>query len=228
MAIPLPPPPPEAELLFIDGEAIVLDKPAGLPVDQPRRGGPSLADWLDALRFGFQRPPQPVHRLDQDTSGCLLLARNPKAMVRFGQAFEQGLARKSYLGVVDAVLKEGEGVIDLPLAKTSSAEAGWRMVPDAKGKAALTRWRALAEVDGRTLVRFQPETGRTHQLRVHAQRGLGAPLLGDPVYGQPHAGGLMLHAEALEVRRTGKPPVIGHAPFPPRLAALGFADPGHG
>ena len=76
-------------ILYEDGEALVVDKHAGLPIDRPRAGGPSLADHLDDLRLGFQREPTPVHRLDTDTSGCLLLARDPKALVRFARAFEE-------------------------------------------------------------------------------------------------------------------------------------------
>ena len=87
-------------ILFEDGEALVIDKPAGLPLDPPRAGGDSLENHLDALRFGFQREPQPVHRLDQDTSGCLLLARNPKALKRFSAAFEAREVDKVYLGIV--------------------------------------------------------------------------------------------------------------------------------
>ena len=87
-------------ILFEDGEALVIDKPAGLPVDRPRNGAPSLADRLDALRLGFQRAPMPVHRLDTDTSGCLLLARHPKALKRFAAAFEARRVEKRYLGVV--------------------------------------------------------------------------------------------------------------------------------
>ncbi|MBV1917265.1 MAG: RNA pseudouridine synthase, partial [Sphingomonadaceae bacterium] len=78
----------EIPILFEDGESLVINKPAGLPLDPPRAGGPSLRDHLDSLRLGFQRRPFPVHRLDQDTSGCLLLARNPKALKRFSAAFE--------------------------------------------------------------------------------------------------------------------------------------------
>ena len=74
-------------ILFEDGEALVVDKPAGLPIERPRAGGPSLEDHLAELRLGFQREPVAVHRLDTDTSGCLLLARNPKAAVRFGLKF---------------------------------------------------------------------------------------------------------------------------------------------
>src|SRR5690606_370416 len=83
-------------ILFLDGEAIVLDKPAGLPVDPPRDGSLSLENHLDSLRFGFKRWPLAVHRLDRDTSGCLLLARNPKAHGRFTRAFEERAVDKQY------------------------------------------------------------------------------------------------------------------------------------
>jgi tRNA pseudouridine32 synthase/23S rRNA pseudouridine746 synthase len=101
-------------ILFEDGEALVIDKPAGLPVDRPRNGGASLADRLDELRLGFQRPPVPVHRLDRDTSGCLLLARNPKALKRFSAAFEARQVEKSYLGLVAGELADptAESVLD--------------------------------------------------------------------------------------------------------------------
>ena len=98
-------------VLFIDGEAIVIDKPAGLAVDPPRAGGDSLARRLDELKFGFQRPPVPMHRLDRDTSGCLLLARNPKARARFAHAFETHSVEKVYLAVVER-LRELHGVED--------------------------------------------------------------------------------------------------------------------
>ncbi|HVJ03625.1 MAG TPA: RNA pseudouridine synthase, partial [Sphingomonas sp.] len=163
-------------VLFIDGEAIVIDKPAGLPVDRPRDRSPSLEDMLDQLTFGFQRLPLPVHRLDRDTSGCLLLARNPKAHKRFAQAFEAGTVIKRYVAILDGMPPTEGGMIDLPLAKISSAEAGWRMVGDPKGKAARTRWELLRADKGRALVAFYPETGRTHQIRVHAAEGLGVPI----------------------------------------------------
>src|SRR5690606_40373751 len=129
-------------VLFLDGEALVIDKPAGLPVDAPRDGSLSLENHLDSLRFGFKRWPLAVHRLDRDTSGCLLLARNPKAHGRFTRAFEERAVDKQYLAILEGVPDGDGGTIDLPLAKISSAEAGWRMVSDAdgtqRGKAAVS------------------------------------------------------------------------------------------
>ena len=210
-------------ILFEDGEALIIDKPAGLPLDRPRAGGPCLEDRLGELTLGFQREPFPVHRLDRDTSGCLLLARNPKALKRFSAAFEARSVDKVYLGVVAGPVAGEEGTISLSLAKTSTAKDGWRMIAAKKGKPAVTHWRKLAEKDGLTLVEFRPETGRTHQIRVHAALGLGHALLGDPVYGDGKgAARTMLHALSLTVPREGKPPVSATALMPADFRALGF------
>ena len=200
-------------ILFIDAEAIVIDKPAGLPVDAPRRGGDSIASRLDELRAGFKRPPTPMHRLDMDTSGCLLFARSPKARAQFQQAFEQRQVEKYYLAVVGRAVEEEQGTIDSPLAKTSSAEAGWRMVADARGQTAVTNWRKIAEHDGTTLVEFRPLTGRTHQIRAHAREAFGTGIVGDRVYGIP-GGPMLLHASRLVVPRAGKPAIDVTAPVP--------------
>lgn len=212
-------------ILFEDGEALVINKPAGLPLDRPRAGGESLEDHLEEFRLGFQRVPHPVHRLDRDTSGCLLLARNPKALKRFAAAFEAREVEKVYFGIVAGPVAGDEGEIALNLSKVSTAKDGWRMIPAKKGKPALTRWRKVSEQGGLTLVEFRPETGRTHQIRVHAASGLGHALLGDPVYGNGKgAKRTMLHASALTVLREGKPPIIASAPFPADFRALGFGD----
>jgi tRNA pseudouridine32 synthase/23S rRNA pseudouridine746 synthase len=200
-------------ILFIDGEAIVIDKPAGLPVDAPRRGGDSIVSRLDELRCGFKRPPTPMHRLDMDTSGCLLFARAPKARAQFQRAFETRAAEKYYLGVIGREIAEEEGVIDVPLGKTSSAEAGWKMVRDNHGLQASTRWRRLAVRDGSTLVEFRPLTGRTHQIRAHAREAFGCGIVGDRVYGIP-GGPMLLHASRLVVPREGKPTIDASAPLP--------------
>jgi len=209
-------------ILYIDAEAIVLDKPAGLPVTAVRDGAVSLENHLDGLRFGFQRRPTAVHRLDRDTSGCLLLARNPKAHKRFSAAFEAGEVEKLYWAVVAGVPDVEEGLIDLPLAKVSTREAGWRIVGDAKGRSARTRWRLIDARGGISLIAFAPETGRTHQVRVHAAEGLGLPILGDPVYGDGK-GPMLLHARGLNVPRHGKPAISAVAPPPPAFIKAGFA-----
>ena len=215
----------QQRVLFIDSEALVIDKPAGLAVHPGPSTRRSLEDALASLRFGFRRPPSPVHRLDRDTSGCLLLARNERAHKRFARAFAEGRVEKRYVAILAGVPEDQEGRIDLPLAKVSSREQGWRTVPDANGKPAMTAWRRLAARDGRALVLFTPRTGRTHQLRVHAASGLGIPIAGDPVYGDGD-GPMLLHALSLAVPREPKPPVEARAAFPVTFLAAGFADDG--
>ena len=217
----------EDRILFVDGEAIVIDKPEGLPVDTPRSGGDSIEARIDELKLGFKRPPVAMHRLDQDTSGCLLLARNPRARAHFQQAFEGGEVAKSYLAVLDGVVEGDEGIIEIPIAKVSTAKGGWRMVADEGGKAAATRWRKIAEADGQTLVEFRPLSGRTHQIRVHAARGLGAAIVGDPVYSRPDDAelgdmtlpdsGMLLHAWRIVVPRGSREPIDVTAPVPDRF-----------
>lgn len=217
----------EDRILFIDAEAIVIDKPEGMPVDTPRAGGDSIEARVEELKLGFKRPPVPMHRLDRDTSGCLLLARNPRARAHFQQAFEAGGVAKGYIAVLDGVVDGDGGMIDLPVAKISSASGGWRMVVDRGGKSAATRWRKIAEADGQTLVEFCPLSGRTHQIRVHAARGLGAAIVGDPVYSLADDAelggmtlpdsGMLLHSWKLTVPRDPKPPIEVTAPIPDRF-----------
>jgi tRNA pseudouridine32 synthase/23S rRNA pseudouridine746 synthase len=203
-------------ILHVDGDAIVIDKPAGLPVDTPRRGGDSVMARLDELKLGFKRPPTPMHRLDQDTSGCLLLARSPRARAELQQLFETRQVQKYYVAVIGAAIQEETGTIDLPLAKTSSELAGWRMIADAAGKPAVTNWKRIAVRDGRTLVEFQPVTGRTHQIRVHAREALGGGIIGDRVYGMP-GGEMLLHASRLIVPREKHGLIDVTAPLPERF-----------
>lgn len=204
-------------ILFIDGEAMVIDKPSGLPVDEPKRGGESIVSRIDELKCGFKRPPTPMHRIDQDTSGCLLLARNPKARAALQQAFEARLIGKYYLAVVGCVIEAESGTIDVALAKRSTLEAGWKMVSQRSGPEAITDWRRILVRDGRTLVEFQPRTGRTHQIRAHAREAFGSGIVGDRVYGIP-GGPMLLHAVRMTVPREGRDLIDVTAPLPEHFA----------
>ncbi len=210
-------------ILFLDGEALILDKPTGLPVDPPRNGATSLANHLDSLKLGFRRWPSAVHRLDRDTSGCLLLSRNPKAHARFQQAFEAGGVVKHYIALVEGVPEGDNGIIDLPLGKFSTEADGWRMIVDEKGKSAHTAWEKLGVIGSRAIIRFIPKTGRTHQIRAHAVYGLGAAIVGDSVYGRTDPLGMLLHSAFLSVPRDGKPPAEASAPLPVRFVKAGVA-----
>ena len=200
-------------IIFIDAQALVINKPMGLPVDAPRRGGDSISARIGELKCGFQRPPTAMHRLDTDTSGCLLFARTAKARSSLQLAFETHAVEKYYLAVVAGEIPEEQGVIDMPLAKRSTAEAGWRMVGDPNGHEATTLWRRLSIRDGSTLVEFQPLTGRTHQIRVHAREIFGRGIIGDRVYGIP-GGPMLLHASRLVVPRPGTQTIEVTAPLP--------------
>jgi RluA family pseudouridine synthase len=214
-----------ARILLLRDDVLVLDKPAGLPVHRGPRGGASLEDWLEKLRMGKRHLPQPAHRLDTDTAGCLVLGRTKPALAALGRIFAEGLARKTYWAVVRGGPAQEDGVIDAPLRKTSSAARGWRMEVAADGQQAVTRWRVLGHGEGTTWLELSPLTGRTHQLRVHCAAA-GFPILGDPVYGAGEAGGLHLLARAIDLPLD--PPVQAQAAVPGHMRAVlgrcGYVD----
>ncbi|WP_369412633.1 RluA family pseudouridine synthase [Neoroseomonas alba] len=216
---PLPrqaPPDIAARILLLRDDLMVLNKPAGLPVHRGPRGGASLEDWLEPLRMGKRHLPQPAHRLDTDTAGCLVLGRTKPALATLGAAFAGGRAHKTYWAVVRGAPTEDAGLIDRPLRKVSTRAAGWRMEVHPEGQRAVTRFRVLGRGDGVTWLELRPETGRTHQLRVHCA-AMGWPILGDPLYGQAASGGLHLLARA--IRLDIDPPAEAEAPVPDAMTA---------
>jgi tRNA pseudouridine32 synthase / 23S rRNA pseudouridine746 synthase len=220
-----------ARLLYRDGLILVLDKPWGAPVHRGPKGGYSLEDDFEHLRFGLPRKPALAHRLDRETSGCLVLGRHHKALEKLGKLFSQGLVGKTYWAVVQAGPEAEEGLIDKPLGRRDPTR-GWWMKVDSAGAPSQTRWRVLGRgaLDGKPLawLEMTPLTGRTHQLRVHAASE-GFPILGEAIYAARALEGPRLHLLARRVEiplSPAKPPIVVEAPPPPHmaeaLAACGF------
>jgi tRNA pseudouridine32 synthase/23S rRNA pseudouridine746 synthase/23S rRNA pseudouridine1911/1915/1917 synthase len=218
-----------ARVLYRDGLMLIIDKPAGLPVHAGPGGGINLEQLFDVLRFGLPRPPALAHRLDRDTSGCLVLGRHRKALRKLGQLFAAGRVEKIYWAVVIGSPPQSEGRIELPLKKVT-CKTGFRMVTNAKGQPAVTDYRVLGSGMGMTWLELKPRTGRTHQIRVHCA-ALDCPVLGDVTYGGEAAGPsgtpLHLHARAIVVPlHPRKPPIAATAPVPAHmrsaLEACGF------
>lgn len=196
-----------SRVLFHDALVLVLDKPAGIPVHAGPKGGESLEDYFEGLRFGYKETPRLAHRLDRDTSGCLVLGRNLRALKKLGRLFENGQIKKTYWAITEGAPPREAGTIDLPLAKIK-LQKGWSMQPATEGQEgaqeAVTDYRILKKLDGnRALVELSPRTGRTHQIRVHLQ-SLGCPIAGDWLYGPQAERGndfprLFLHARSIEI-----------------------------
>ena len=209
-------------LLYRDGLMLVIDKPAGLAVHRGPKGGESLDDHFDVLRFGLPRAPSLAHRLDKDTSGCLVLGRHRKALALLGKLFKQGKIGKTYWAVVEGSPDADEGRIDIALGKLDE-QRGWWMKPDPHGQPAVTTWKVMGRGNGRTWLALEPLTGRTHQLRVHCAEK-GWPVLGDNIYGSaPRVGGPALHLHSREIVvpiSKNKPPVVVTAPVPAHMRAM--------
>ena len=201
------------EIIYSDAAFVAVGKPTGL-LTVPGRG----ADKQDCLyhRVLEQFPDAlVVHRLDMDTSGLILFARSPEAQRNLGLQFECREISKTYIAVVAGVIEEDSGTIDYPLRKDMAQRLPPKHLVDCvRGKKAITKWKVLERGAGITRVALYPETGRSHQLRVHMQ-ATGFPIIGDPIYrvlqidpvkNRP-VERLMLHAQLLEFHH----PVTGEA-----------------
>jgi 23S rRNA pseudouridine955/2504/2580 synthase len=245
-----PPPPDKPEIdpndakdlqrlvLYQDDHILALNKPHGLPV----QGGPGirrhLDGMLDALRFGSEDRPRLVHRLDRDTSGLLLLARTPGAAAKLAAAFRGRHIEKTYWAVVVGRPNPEDGRIDRPVARidgTRGERSAVAILGDPTASHAITTYKTLDVVGDRfAWLAMSPQTGRTHQLRVHAA-SIGTPILGDGKYGveKSHAEGystaLHLHARALRFPHPSGRTLSLEADLPPHMRetfkALGFEAP---
>src|SRR5579862_8509610 len=236
--------PPRAEdermlqrlVLHRDDDVIIIDKPVGLAVQGGTGTTRHLDGLLDGLRFGAAERPRLVHRLDKDTSGVLVLARNAKSAAKLAAAFRGKDVRKIYWAMVVGVPKPRQGKIDQKIAKLPGP-AGERMVADEEtGERAITHYRTVAHAGDRfAWLALEPVTGRTHQLRVHCD-AIGTPILGDGKYGgnAAHPAGvpeprkLHLHARAIALPHPRGGLLTAEAPLPPHMRAtwkfFGFAE----
>ena len=199
-------------ILFRDQRFVVLDKPAGLAVHAGPSGGRSVEDWFPLLSRR-KDGPWLAHRLDADTTGCLVIALRRAALIRAQALFASGGVRKIYWAVVRGAVAEDTGTVDAPLRRVSGPQ-GWRMAVDfAAGQSASTDWRVLGRAPGLTWLEMRPRTGRTHQLRVHSAV-LGTPILGDERYGVARGG---LHLMSRAIHLPLEPAVDATAQPPPHM-----------
>lgn len=187
-------------ILYEDDDIIVVNKPSGLLTHA--KGGlsdePTVAEIIRPKTSFATDTDRPgiVHRLDRDTSGLLIIAKNPESAAHLQRQFAERTAKKTYIAITDGKPKLNAAKIDLPIGRNPSAPSTFRIDPN--GKPAQTTYHVLAENDAQSLVELKPTTGRTHQLRVHLAH-LNAPILGDRVYGKSSDCRMMLHAQKLEI-----------------------------
>jgi len=187
-------------ILYEDDDVIVVNKPSGLLTHA--KGGlsdePTVAEIIRPKTSFATDTDRPgiVHRLDRDTSGLLIIAKNPESAAHLQRQFAERTAKKTYIAITDGKPKLNAAKINLPIGRNPSAPSAFRIYPN--GKPAQTTYHVLAKNDTQSLVKLKPTTGRTHQLRVHLAH-LNAPILGDRVYGKSSDCRMMLHAQKLEI-----------------------------
>jgi 23S rRNA pseudouridine1911/1915/1917 synthase len=191
------------DILYEDEELIILNKPAGLVV-HPAPGHPEgtlvnaiLSHCPNLPGIGGIQRPGIVHRLDKDTTGAIVIAKTDLAYQHLQAQLQAKTARREYLGLVYGVPKTETGSIDLPIGRNPQdrKKMGIVSVEDG-GRAAITHWQVQERLANYTLIHFQLETGRTHQIRVHSAK-IGHPIVGDPLYSSAHSIGVNLPGQAL-------------------------------
>ena len=185
------------DILHTDPDFVVVNKRSGM-LAVPGRGPDKVDSVADRVRRMFpgciEQPA--VHRLDMDTSGLMVVARSAEAHRNLSRQFHERLTEKKYIALLDGVLEQESGTIELPF-RLDVDNRPIQIYDEIHGKIGITHWRKLAVEGGRTRIEFIPITGRTHQLRLHAyhEKGLGIPIVGDPFYGHGDGPGqLKLHA----------------------------------
>ncbi len=202
------------DIIYEDADLLVLNKPAGLTVHEGHGQDYSLVDWL-ASRY----PDSPLksyryglaHRLDKDTSGVLLIAKTPEWFTYLQARFKAHEMRKTYRAVVHGQLPSAEGVIDIPIARSQVFRTRFEANP--KGRESKTAFKILKKFTKYSYLELYPETGRTHQLRVHLS-SIGHPIVGDKAYGGSGSTRSLLHAVSIAFDSPAGKPLTFEAPLP--------------
>jgi 23S rRNA pseudouridine1911/1915/1917 synthase len=205
----------ELPILYEDSDCVVIDKPIGVLAHSKGAFNPeaTVATWLRSrLAAGLSGERAGiVHRLDRATSGVMILAKTPDALSWLQKQFSMRKVRKVYFAVVSGRMPHEHAIIDMPIERNPKKPQTFRV--GSNGKAAITEYWVRGEGNGMSLVELRPQTGRTHQLRVHL-REIGHPIVGDPLYGNKPAGRLYLHAEQLEITLPSRARQTFIAPLP--------------
>ena len=189
----------ELEVLYEDDDCVVINKPAGLLTHSKGAFNPeaTVATWLRSRLKDLEGPRGGiVHRLDRATSGVMICAKNPQALSWLQKQFSQRKTKKTYMAVVQGIMKPESAIIDMPIERNPKAPSTFRV--GNQGKAARTTYRTVHAGENYSLLELKPETGRTHQLRVHLATQ-GHPIVGDTLYKGQAADRLYLHAAELEI-----------------------------
>ena len=199
------------EIIYEDNDIIVVNKPKGMVV-HPANGNPDgtlvnaiMAICKDSLSgIGGEIRPGIVHRLDKDTSGIIIVAKNDKTYINLSEQIKDHKVKKTYIALVRGIVKENEATINMPIGRSEKDRK--KMAVTKKGKEAITHFKVLQRYDNYTLLQVNIETGRTHQIRVHLSQ-IGYPIVGDEVYSNGknewNVKGQCLHAKSLEFIHPG-------------------------
>ena len=219
----------QLEILYEDDNLIVVNKPAGVLVTPDRwdHGIPTLQDMLREYLRRNQTTQHPnlrvIHRLDKDTSGAIVLAKNVKAQSNLSKQFENGEVSKTYYAIVKGQIPQSEGIINFSLSE--AAHPPGTMIVNPKGKKSITLFNVMERFDGFSLVEAKPLTGRTHQVRVHL-KAFGFPLAIDPLYSDDEPVYLSQFKKKYKPKEEGEKPVISRLPL--HSFMLSFREPAEG
>jgi 23S rRNA pseudouridine1911/1915/1917 synthase len=204
----------ELPIIYEDDDCVVINKPIGLLSHSKGAFNPeaTVATWLSSKLYDLTGERAGiVHRLDRGTSGVMIAAKNQTALSWLQKQFSQRKVKKSYIAIISGTLEPKEAIIDMPIERNPKAPATFRV--GSNGKPSITHYKVISAKGDYSLIELKPETGRTHQLRVHLKQ-LGHPIVGDTFYEGMPAKRLFLHARDLELTLPNRQRKIFTAPVP--------------